>query len=551
MSNDESNAVVYQPTRNPTTGDWEVKAPLTSTTDTCDKEALLPGPWVIPIIFVPGIMGTNLKAKGSDSIAWRPPNKDGVGPMLDAIGQLLSYLFKGPAERQRELSTNLVEVDPRGSIEDGGSGLSTEVLRERGWGALMRSSYQPFMGLMQQRLNNIMENGHLKDWWAEHGMEAPSAWGDTKNNAALNMTQLKHAATYSYDVWGGGYNWLQSNRDSGADIGSLISNTIIPYYKKQKKSVKKVIVVTHSMGGLVARSLACIHQHPDVLGVIHGVQPATGAPATYKRMRAGFEAIEQVVLGRNAAEVTAVLCNAPGALELLPSADYNSGKPWLRVVNKKKVGGKDVVEDLMPPLPSAGDPYTDIYASSAWYGMVPAANEKLIDPAKMNPSKPGQSVRDRLRDKIDVLRIFHTDIKEKYHSETYAHFGAEPDKKRLAWGEVIWQGEGLAGVDARAFVVTDDDRNGKLELHDDKAVELTAPNVAGDGTVPYASGAAPGLAKVKASFEHGLRQPAAAPAAHNDALGYDHQDSYKDARSHFATLYGVIRCAQGADWHVC
>src|SRR4051812_6269596 len=54
----------------------------------------------------------------------------------------------------------------------------------------------------------------------------------------------------------------------------------------------QVIVVTHSMGGLVGRALV----HPDygnlqdkVLGIVHGVMPAIGAPAAYKRMRAGFE----------------------------------------------------------------------------------------------------------------------------------------------------------------------------------------------------------------------------------------------------------------------
>jgi pimeloyl-ACP methyl ester carboxylesterase len=42
---------------------------------------------------------------------------------------------------------------------------------------------------------------------------------------------------------------------------------------------EKVIVVTHSMGGMVSRALTEIHQCDKVLGVSHGVLPATGAPA--------------------------------------------------------------------------------------------------------------------------------------------------------------------------------------------------------------------------------------------------------------------------------
>ncbi|MFX5747526.1 hypothetical protein ABTE19_21620, partial [Acinetobacter baumannii] len=80
------------------------------------------------------------------------------------------------------------------------------------------------------------------------------------------------------------------------------------------------------MGGLVARACAQLPEMAErILGVVHGVMPALGAPATYKRIRAGFEGAGQVVLGRNAAECTAVMANAPGPLELLPTAQY---KTW-------------------------------------------------------------------------------------------------------------------------------------------------------------------------------------------------------------------------------
>lgn len=58
----------------------------------------------------------------------------------------------------------------------------------------------------------------------------------------------------------------------------------------RKRECNKVIIVTHSMGGLVARSACVLHgAEGKVLGVIHGVQPSVGSPAAYWRMKAGFE----------------------------------------------------------------------------------------------------------------------------------------------------------------------------------------------------------------------------------------------------------------------
>ncbi len=67
------------------------------------------------------------------------------------------------------------------------------------------------------------------------------------------------------------------------------ARTIAVFSAKNKSAMaEQVIVVTHSMGGMVSRSLTEIHHCDKVMGVSHGVQPATGAPATYKRMRSGF-----------------------------------------------------------------------------------------------------------------------------------------------------------------------------------------------------------------------------------------------------------------------
>lgn len=576
-------------------GDQYFQTTLTPAEDQREK-VILAKPYVIPVLFLPGIMGTNLRKTVGKEIAWRPPNTDlrGLG---DALLQLINYLFKSTEQRAADLATNSVEIDPRGPIDAGECGLPRNVLVARGWGALMRSSYHPFMAKLQCHLNNLAQydfercEADLKQWAAEAGLDAPTEWG-AKGGEPLTREEILHAANYQFDIWAGGYNWLQSNRDSGAAIRDLINNTILPYYNEGRSVVvtdtpdgdgnnqcsiqrrkpnrpiaEKVIVVTHSMGGLVSRALTEVHHCEAVLGVSHGVQPATGAPATYKRMRAGFESVEQVILGRNAADVVAVLSQAPGGLELLPTADYNDGKPWLFVREKK--GSEPILA-----LPEHGDPYGEIYQSTAWYGLVPDGNDRLLNACNEKPAPGFPNVKDRSEDSsprgtltrvLTRVKAFHEEIEKRYKQPTYVHYGAQgkrtPDghagcilgtgildsKDRFAWGEIAWEGRDLNAIDPMQITIVGDDGNGTLKTASGTKLTLSAPDCPGDGTVPFHSGAAPGKAGVALSFAHGH----GSPGRHNQHFGYDHQESYGDEhqRSLYATMYAVVKIAQRAAWH--
>lgn len=573
-------------------GDQYSIATLTSTEDQREK-IVLAKPYVIPILFLPGIMGTNLRKKGTKASVWRPPNADLRGA-ADLIGQLFSYLFKSTNERAGDLVTSSVEIDPSGPIDVGESGLPKNVLVARGWGALMRSSYHPFMAKLQHLLNDLSRYDFqrcevdLQKWAAGAGQTAPTEWG-AKEGDALTREEVLHAANYQFDVWAGGYNWLQSNRDSGAAIKELIEQTILPFYNEGKSVVvkdtpdgkggsycvnerpapsrpmaEKVIVVTHSMGGLVSRALTEIHQCGKVLGVSHGVQPATGAPATYKRMRSGFEGGEQVFLGRNAADVVAILSQSPGGLELLPTADYNDGKPWL------KVRDKETRKEILG-LPQNGDPYNEIYFSPAWYGLVPEGNLGLLSsngtPEQVpNGTKPEKDTpRNTLNVVLDGVKEFHRSIHGKYKSQTYAHYGAQgrrqtekdsggllgtgvlASKNRFSWGEVSWEGRGLDGLEAVGVVIASDDGNGTLKTTSGIKLTIGEPDCPGDGTVPVYSGEAPGKAGIAMSFAHGQGHPGKS----NEHFGYDHQGSYGDehGRSLYATMYAIVKIAQQANWH--
>jgi hypothetical protein len=556
MSNETSTEeIIVTPTKADKDGRLLASTRLTPDTDQRCVAVMQAPTVVIPIIFIPGIMGTNLQSADGQTV-WEPPNTDGLGPILNAVGQMGRYLFINAAERQRALNPLTTQVYYGGSVDAEGE-IDKKTATARGWGALSRSAYQPMMSKLQKELNNMVLLGKMTAPWDDVGMRSPKDYGEQKNQAALNEAQMQHAANYQFDVWGGGYNWTKSNRDSSLELIEYIEKTVLAFYDKKDEcgnkilNAEKVILVTHSMGGLVARAICNIHGYSKVLGVVNGVMPATGAAATYHHARCGYEGAAKIILGRNAAEVIAVMGNSPGALELIPSAEYNSGKPWL------KLGG---MTDENPQLPIA-DPYTEIYKNTAWYGLIPAQSEGFLDPAKLysagSPPASGGlqldeeiSVRNLYNKKIDKVQEFHNEISKKYPTPVYVHYGADTGQE--TWTTVHWQGDVL--FDYAALHIAKDNHKGKLSIGSKDSpipLEFGEAKQAGDGTVPDVSGAAPGDSGVTAIFRQGNLGAGDYVNINKKgkAKGYDHQGSYNDIRAQWATLYSVVKIAQDAQWH--
>ena len=584
-------------------GETVSRATLSDPDDQREK-IVLHKPYIIPIVFIPGVMGTNLRDGKTGNKAWRPPNMDSAGAIMGALATLLQYTFKNTKNRSQELQTGQVAVDYSGPIGRGESGLAKRVLVARGWGSIMRSAYHPFMGRLQNHLNNLARYNFNtcqpdRQGWAasSEAQEAPKDWGADENTQATALTQeeILHAANYQFDVWAAGYNWLQSNADSGKAVKELIEETILPYYNEGKKVVvkgvpdgkggqqcsiqrnapskpraEKVIIVTHSMGGLVSRALTEIAQCDKVLGVCHGVQPATGAAATYKRMRAGFEGAAQLILGRNAADVVGILAQAPGPLELLPTADYNGGQPWLKLQNEQ---GEEVMalpnQGFFQSLAGTSNPYDEIYLSTAWYGLVPEANTPLLDPlgksTKAMEDTNKQQPRELFEKTIQDVMQFHQNIQDRYKDPTYVFYGAEGKRdktkhrggllgsglmaasNRFTWQELIWKAQNFpSAFEAMNLQIGKDDGNGCIRFVAGGQAQILAPKDPGDGTVPQCSGEAPvGQSGVQLVFAHGQ----GCPGKHNNKFCYEHQDSYNDDRALYASLYSIIKLAQGANWH--
>jgi len=534
----------------------------------------IPPKRVLPIIFLPGIMGTNLRMSverqqqlgKSNNIAWRPDNN------IESI----KLGMASARERQLQLDPDQTEVDeydptnnptgnPQESSDDRNSNagvsfyyalnisIETPLLiddpvtvcprrskdqkaRERGWGEVYFDCYRKLLETCELQLNTAFQYGVMNDFWKQIIDISPSVW---QANPQPQLAPLERSTLASalesiwFPVHAMGYNWLKSSNASARRLADRI-NRLINHYQDQAFQCEKVIIVTHSMGGLVARALI----HPEmgnltdkILGMVHGVMPTMGAGAAYKRMRCGFEdrflSITPKVLGNNGRKVTAVLANAPGALELLPNQNYGNG--WLQVTRN---------DQILLSLPEHGDPYEEIYKlKDVWYGLL---REDWINPALSR----GVGF-DRTVSRLEQVRKFHSDIANTYHDQSYAHYGA--DQTRAAWHHVVWSIEGSSRFrDIRNLTIQRDNMRGTLRLivpvqnrvtsSDSKALSATLLPAAdsGDQTVPTHS-ADQQLRSGK--FKGIFRQS-----------GYEHQDSYNNIRVLHTTLYSIVRIAQTMKW---
>lgn len=566
-----SDAPQREPVRLVSTG-WDDDGNVVATSVLTSPElkvralCLVPSDLIVPIIFVPGIMGTRLRSTGhKKKSAWIPPENG-----WDKLCAVLEGVFTGSAARQSLLNPNKTEVDDNGPARPSDDSKHLLAIAKgktvderskwRGWGALHGDSYAHILNALEERFAMIFDphtdGRHMAPWWKGEVMERDDAakTGAQKPFTALSEQELKDAAEPTYPVHAVGYNWLQSNRQSGQHLLDKIRE-ITAHYRSMGKFCEKVVIVTHSMGGLVVRACAQLPEAQElILGVVHGVMPANGAPATYKRMRSGFEGPAQVVLGRNAADCTAVMSNAPGALELLPMKSYKTlgsdgrQRHWLRAEHPHAAQRGETHEVFL----GEADPCEQIYLNNeahAWWRLI---KEELINPAKLDESgEPMKEGKDEFSDAVtsnfkryvqrfQIVRELHDLIDGKYHPNTYAFYAA--DAKRPAWNEVCWRGSNPGLADLQSAPTVDDDLNGtvrlKLGAHE-VDYQIAAAKGPGDETVPAESGAAP-TPHVVQMFRHEGK------AKGHDS--YEHQFAYSSKLTQAVTCYSIVKIVAGSDW---
>jgi hypothetical protein len=300
----------------------------------------------IPIVFVPGIMGSRLKTVEQGTPAWKPDDPgfmiktfggfwvDGVDKQAILVGDTGTHesnyltVFEDDVILNAKIDKETKTLMPRDGSDYGPAS-------KRGWGGV-------FWG--DGGYSNILKS------------LSTNAWSSTVETC------------FRLPVYACGFNWTASAREGGEWLAQRVNEIIAA----AKKPCDKVILVTHSMGGLVARS-ACMSDGfaEKVLGVVHVVQPATGSPEAYWRIKAGFGrgfswekfapreyegfwgamksyALSPVrgvadsllsfpsawCLGTSGLEVAALLGHMPGGLQLLPNKSYETntgGQGWLRL----------------------------------------------------------------------------------------------------------------------------------------------------------------------------------------------------------------------------
>lgn len=484
---------------------------------------------IIPVIFVPGVMGSNLKGIGpAKGASWR----------LDTPKSLAGWIFKKAEDRKFLLTPTNMILDNDGALP-AGTAQQAEELKRRGWGEVGAMSYATFLVWLENALNDFHHPvGGPRDSLIEQAL------GALKGEAGLAKDEVALSYKYRFPVHACGYNWLDDNANSAQQLKKRI-NEVIARYRREKKKCEKVILVTHSMGGLVARHCSEVLGMSDkILGVMHGVMPAVGAAAVYRRFKSGTEGdrIPAMVLGNSAAEMTAVLSSAPGPMQLLPTPEYGNG--WLRIKER----------DNVISLPRNGDPYGEIYTvRGKWWSM---CDDRLINPLNKNfdPKKRQAQVDkdwnefSQLVDK--VVEPFHTGITSKYHPNTHAFFGSNLEHR--AYGTVTWHGiddsvnDFLRRGDRSADVLNAQPLDDS-EIYTKRTVSaplggagwkkaqtqryaISNPDEPGDGTVPHRSGIAPKEStNVKALLQ----------------VKVGHESAYKDSELvRRFTLRAIVQIAQ-------
>ncbi|WP_164721245.1 lipase/acyltransferase domain-containing protein [Burkholderia stagnalis] len=473
---------------------------------------------VIPVIFVPGVMGSNLKDSSGKGV-W----------VVDGPTTMLRWKFKKADYRKQTLDPDKTAVFDGGEIPKGTS-LTDAEKKARGWGTVSNKSYGGWLVWLQ----NALDDAHNETDNGRNGLRATlikqviAPGLDTLTDAEVELSYQ-----YRLPVHAVGYNWLKSNEDSSRHLANEITRIMAEYRRRFR--CDKVIVVTHSMGGLVARHCSEVREgNKVILGIVHSVMPATGSATAYKRVKAGWESgnsitdsIARDILGATAVEITAVFAQSPGPLQLLPDVSYGNG--WLKIRD-----GDQVVA-----LPSKGDPYGEIYTQhKKWWGLI---DDKFIDPLDTKKDNLDRDWK-KFKTLIDNdVKSFHSAISLRYHTHTYAFYG--DDAKHKTWGDVVWRRtpnkvnlfsnttppiadplklEGRWDSRVGTQRVIDP---GKLPFAPFEEFVLQPADEDGDGTVPVRSGRAPAPhAKACVAFK-----------------GVDHEGAYNPLPCRLFALRAITR----------
>ncbi len=148
---------------------------------------------IIPVVFVPGVMGTNLMSQASQSTSiW----------LADGTASVMPWMVKGASERKQLLDPGSTQVFRNGRTASG-TRQTEEELRRRGWGEVAYLSYGEWLVWLENALNDV----HSGTDYGRKGLRESLCHVVTPGLEMLQRDEVALSYKYQFPVHAVGYNW--------------------------------------------------------------------------------------------------------------------------------------------------------------------------------------------------------------------------------------------------------------------------------------------------------------------------------------------------------
>jgi pimeloyl-ACP methyl ester carboxylesterase len=268
----------------------------------------------IPIVVVPGIMGTRLvrRNQGNSTLVWNPAGSAFIG----APDPCDAHPRTSEVDILARTDQPLHPDQGHWSFRRIDSGAHRRWLKA---GGLHPPGFDP-------------ESSPLDDFNPNQSFGTPYSLISYYLRLCEELTRLDlSAAGLRPRVVCAGYDWRQSNDRSAGTLAQVIERA------KRHCSADQVILVAHSMGGLVSRYYARFLGPQNVRALFLVGSPALGAPDAYVTLKEGPADVEMDVVlfgmgGIGFTENGRHLCRlVPSVFQLLPTSMFGNAHPnWLQ-----------------------------------------------------------------------------------------------------------------------------------------------------------------------------------------------------------------------------
>jgi hypothetical protein len=460
--------------------------------DTCDTASSLR----VPVVLVPGVMGSRLDL--TPSLSWDP---DGGSPMAPWI----SFSTTGRREVRRALRPATTAGSVKTTFATGAvSWISGKIDASlTGKTAVLASARCRAIGTV----NGGSSDDAIQSYYATFRNWGSVLWGFYgKMLVALEETLNPAKDDPDFPVYAFGYDWRRSNTDSGKLFNAFVSKVV------DRHGAQDAIIITHSMGGLVARGgiAADTSVKQKIRGVIHTVQPSNGAVSAYRRFLTGVsEPVDSQALGpawllSNIMGPTSVqfaynLSGMPGPLQLLPNKLHASHvSDWIAGVDSSVN-----LADIYNVYRQASVPGLS--------GIVAGAEESL----GTDDERQSQAVRGDFARNLSTAEQFHDGVGTVAHGRTFALYSTGlPTDCGVTFQNLSGS---ISAPDSKPARQWARDADGNWVDQWNEAVYGQPPT--GDGTVPDTSGDCPDMT---------LLAPAEAIQSNGSPLPVEHAKAMSD-----------------------